>query len=285
MVKVLRWTGYVLGVLLLIVILAAAYVWIASSSKLNARVAPKAEKLVTPTAAELADGTRQLKVLGCVSCHGDGLRGHLMFDEPKVARVYAPNLTLIAAKATDQQLAQAIRQGIGADGHSLVVMPSPEYSRLTDGEVSALIAAIRVQPKGGQQTPPVQLGHLGRIGLVTGKLRVQSEAVAEYAQNFPADLGPEHAKGRHLALTTCSECHGPALKGGEPEPGAIAPDLSIAGSYDLPAFRKLMRTGVPASGKKLKLMDMVARDDFSHMTDQELAALHAYLVERARRAP
>ena len=59
----------------------------------------------------------------------------------------------------------------------------------------------------------------------------------------------------------------------------------MVGAYDLPAFSKLMRTGVPADGRKLKLMDEVARNDFSHLTDEELSALHAYLVERARRVP
>ena len=32
--------------------------------------------------------------------------------------LYAPNLTLVAAKATDEQLDQAIRQGIGHDGRA-----------------------------------------------------------------------------------------------------------------------------------------------------------------------
>jgi hypothetical protein len=32
-------------------------------------------------------------------------------DEPGIAKIYAPNLTQVAAKASDQQLAQAIRTG------------------------------------------------------------------------------------------------------------------------------------------------------------------------------
>jgi cytochrome c553 len=285
MAKLLRWTGAVLGVLILLLALAAAYVWIASTRQLGSTIEAKPEKLVVPTAAELADGPRQLKILGCVSCHGEGLRGRMMFEEPKVAQVYAPNLTLVAAQATDQQLAQAIRQGIGHDGHPLMVMPSAQYSRLTDGEVAALISAIRVQPKGGRQTPPIKLGPLGRIGLATGKFQTQPEKVSAYAQSLPADLGPRFARGRHLAVTACSECHGAALNGGEPQPDLKAPGLSMVGAYDLPAFARLLRTGVPSSGKKLTLMEEVAKADFSHLTDKEIAVLHAYLVERAQRAP
>jgi cytochrome c553 len=285
MAKLLRWTGAVLGVLILLLALAAAYVWIASTRQLGSTIEAKPEKLVVPTAAELADGPRQLKILGCVSCHGEGLRGRMMFEEPKVAQVYAPNLTLVAAQATDQQLAQAIRQGIGHDGHPLMVMPSAQYSRLTDGEVAALISAIRVQPRGGRQTPPIKLGPLGRIGLATGKFQTQPEKVSAYAQSLPADLGPRFARGRHLAVTACSECHGAALNGGEPQPDLKAPGLSMVGAYDLPAFVRLLRTGVPSSGKQLTLMEEVAKADFSHLTDKEIAVLHAYLVERAQRAP
>jgi cytochrome c553 len=285
MTKVLRWTGYVLGVVLLLALLAAAYMWIVSDRQLNAQVEAKPERLVVPTPAQLADGPRQLRILGCVSCHGEGLRGKLFFDEPNVAQVHAPNLTLIAAKATDQQLAQAIRQGVSHDGRALFIMPSAQYSRLTDGEVAALISAIRVQPKGGEPTPRIKLGPLGRVGVALGKFKTQPAAVADFAQNMPADLGPQFTRGRHMAMTNCSECHGSSFQGAEPKPGLKAPDLSIVGAYDLPAFTKLMRTGVPVGGRDLELMDDVAKGDFRHYTEEEIAALHAYLVERAKRAP
>ena len=283
--KVLRWTGYSLGALLLVLLLAAALLWYLSSAKLNARPVPAPERLAAPTPAELADGPRRLNVLGCISCHGDGLRGKTMFDEPMVARLHAPNLTLLAERASDEQLARAIRQGIGVDGRAMVVMPSAQLSRLSDGEVAALIAAIRALPVGGQQLGPIELGPLGRFGVLNGKVPLQPDLVAAYRQRLPADLGPEHAQGRHLAMIGCSECHGPTLGGGEPEPGLKAPDLTMVGAYDLAAFTKLMRTGLPPDGRKLKLMDQVSRKGMSHLTDAEISALHAYLVERANRAP
>ena len=285
MATALRWLGYFIAFLILLALLAAAWVWIASERAVGRGYEGVTERLATPTAAQLADGDRQLKVLGCYSCHGDGLRGQLMFAEPNVADVHAPNLTLVAAKASDQQLARAIRQGIGADGRALFVMPSAQYSRLDDGEVAALIAAIRALPAGGQQTPSIKLGPLGRVGVVTGKLPAQPQQVEHYRNNMPADLGPEFGAGRKLAMINCAECHGASFGGGEPKPGTKAPDLVVAGAYDLPEFRKLMRTGVPTGNRKLGLMAEVARDDFSHFTDSEIAAIHAYLKERASRAP
>ena len=281
----LRWVGYFAGFLLLLVVLAAAYVWIVSSNALTSRADAHTETLAAATPAQIADGTRQLSILGCVSCHGEGLRGKLFFDVPNVAKLYAPNLTLIAAQSDDQKLAESIRQGVGHDGRSLFVMPSAQYSRLTDAETTALVHAIRQQPRGGTQMPPISVGLLGRIGIATGKFKMQPDLVAEYAERMPADLGPQFASGRHLAMTNCAECHGSTLSGGEPKPELKAPDLSIVGAYDLPKFTRLMRTGVPASGKKLELMDEIARNDLSHYNDAEIAALYAYLHERAQKAP
>ena len=281
----LRWAGYLAGFFLILFLLAAAWVWFASSRALGAGLEGMPERLAAPTAAELADGPRQLKILGCISCHGDGLRGNLMFDEKHVATVHAPNLTLVAAKASDQQLARGLRQGIGVDGRPLVIMPSAQYARLDDGEVAALIAAIRALPAGGAETPPVRVGPLGRFGLAIGRLRTQPAEVERFKASMPADLGPQFAAGRKLAMVNCSECHGPAFGGGQEIEGQVPPALDLVGGYDLAQFTRLMREGASPARNDLGLMTEVARNDFRHFTDAEIGAIHAYLAERARRAP
>ena len=75
-----------------------------------------------------------------------------------------------------------------------------------------------------------------------------------------------------------------AVRGTDIEPGLHAPDLAIAAAYELEAFRPLLRTGAPLGGRQLRTMDQVARRDFSHLTDEEIAAIHACLVERTRHA-
>ena len=285
MAKVLRWAGYVFGVVLVILLLAAAYIWIASSRELNAHVEAKAERLEPMQQASAEEGSHLLLTRACAECHGFDLRGAKFLDIPSVATMYAPNLTLIAREASDQQLAQAIRQGISHDGRSLFVMPSESYQSFTDAETAALIKAIRAVPAGGEPTPGVHLGPLGRIGLVAGQFKTAPQLVEEYAASQAADLGPKFAAGRHIAVTVCSGCHGPTLSGKEAEPGTIAPDLTMAGGYDLPAFAKLMHTGLPPSGRELKMMTGVSRKAFAYFTDEEIAELHAYLVERAQRAP
>ena len=281
----LRWLGYALVVLLILILLAAAWIWFASSRELGRSYETKAERLVRPSAAQLADGPRLARVLSCFSCHGEGLRGDVFLDIPNVVKLWAPNLTEVAARSTDQQLAAAIRQGIGVDGRGLMAMPSPEYSRLTDAEVATLIAAIRAQPRGGERTPPVQARLFGRIALATGGFQTAPRLIEEFRARQPIDLGPEHSAGRHMAATICAECHGADLTGNGPGGGGGAPSLMIAGAYDLEQFRTLMRTGRAPHGRDLGLMAELARRDLSHLTDEEIAQLHAYLQARAERAP
>ena len=283
MARALRWFGYLVGVLLVLILLAAVWLWFASNRALNAAVTPRVEQLVQPTQVALADAERRARTLGCVSCHGEGLSGKAFLDDAKVARLHATNLTEVASRANDQQIARAIRQGIGSDGRSLLVMPSEAYQYLTDAETAALVAYIRRQPRTGEPSPPRRIGPLARLGLAMGSFRTTPVLAADYRQRIAPDLGPDTAAGRHLALTTCSGCHGGDLAGRRVSPEMTSPDLTIAGAYDLPAFTRLMRDGIAPGGKHLKTMRDVARNDSRFYTDAEIAALHAYLVARAQR--
>jgi mono/diheme cytochrome c family protein len=281
--KALRWAGIGLGALVALLVVAAIVIFIWSEMILRRGYTASAEALPAVAAAETTGAPRLARVLGCLSCHGEGLKGKLMFDAPGVAKVFAPNITEVAAKASDQQLAAAIRQGIGHDGRGLFIMPSPQYSRLTDRETASLVAWIRTLKRSEGQTKGLTTGPLGRIGLVMGWFTPAPDIVAEYRTQAPIGLGPGHEPARHLAAAACSECHGPALMGGMAGPGDKTPDLRVAAGYDAAQFRTLMRTGRPPTGRNLGLMTEVSRQDFSHLTDAEIDALHAYLVARAKR--
>lgn len=283
--KFLRWLGYAVAAAVLIALLFAAWVWFASGRVLGRVHQAAPERLAAPDAAQLADAGRQLRILGCANCHGARLEGALMFDAGPFAKVFAPNLTALAALASDQQLAAAIRQGIGHDGRALFVMPSEQYSRLSDQEMAALIAQIRRAPRSGGPVPAIEWGPLGRYALATGSLRPVLASLEDYRVRQPYDTGLGEAAGRRLAATTCAACHGPDLTGGEAVggEGAAPPDLAVAGAYDLAQFRTLMRTGRPPDGRDLGLMKEVAERNFSAFSDEELAQLHAYLRARAER--
>lgn len=284
--KVLRWLGYVLAAILVLALLFAAWVWFASARVLGRTYEAAPERLAAPSAAQLADAGRQLRILGCANCHGRGLEGGMVFDGQPFATVWAPNLTTLAPGVSDQQLAQAIRQGIGRDGRALFIMPSDMYSRLSDQEVTALIAAIRRAPRSGGPVAAIRWGPIGRFALATGKLRSVNATVEDFWVRQPCDTGPGEAAGRRLAATTCAGCHGPDLTGGAADGGGNPPpDLAVVGAYDIAQFRTLMRTGVPPGGRDLGLMKEVSERDFANYSDGEVGQLFAYLHARAERVP
>jgi mono/diheme cytochrome c family protein len=86
-------------------------------------------------------------------------------------------------------------------------------------------------------------------------------------------------RGRHLALTACSECHGIEFAG-FPEEGS--PPLLVAKAYSEAEFTRLMREGLTRTGAESAsgLMTEVARERFVHFTDEEIAALKAFLDQR-----
>jgi cytochrome c553 len=283
MKRVFRWIGYGVAALAALALAFAVWVGFASALALGRIHQAMPERLARPTAAQLADAERQARILGCLSCHGERLQGRMMFEAPNVVKVWAPNLTELAGRATDQQLAQAIRQGIGHDGRPLFVMPSPMYSHLADQEVAALIAYLRRLPRGRAQTPGIEWGPIGRFALATGQLPDAVGRVGQFRTRQPLDLGPDTAAGRRIALTACTECHGADLSGGQPTPDITAPDLAIAGAYDRDQFQRLLRTGRPPDGRDLGLMGEIARNDTRHLTDAEIDQLHDYLQARAQR--
>lgn len=284
--RLLRWLGRGLAGIALLLLLAATAIWLVSWREVTRTHVALAERLAAPNAAQLADAGRFAHTLGCVGCHGEGLTGAQFFDEPGVGTLWAPNLTEVATRASDRQLAAAIRQGIGADGRALWIMPSELFARLSDGEVAALIAFIRAQPRRGGRTPPIALGPKGRLGVALGRFTPALANIEEFRVRQPYDVGAPFAAGRRLATITCAECHGPALDGGEePIEGRMPPDLAIAAAYDPDGFRRLMRTGRSASGRDLGVMAWVARHRFAWFSDAEVSQLYAYLRARAERMP
>ena len=155
--------------------------------------------------------------VGC-GCHfnGDlgGLAGGNAF-EGDFGAVYPRNLTPDAATGigdmTDQQIADAIRFGKGADGRNLFIMP--RYSGMADQDVANLIAYLRSQEPVENDVPARELAFEPPAFEMT-------EAPPAVAPTEPAD------RGRYLAtLAMCTRCHTPANEDGTPNM-----DLFLAGA-------------------------------------------------------
>jgi len=234
---------------------------------------------VPADAAGIAAGKHVAQLAGCMHCHGEKLSGGLVDDIPHLARLVAPNISVVLPKYTDAQLATVLRKGVKPDGSSVLFMPSEMYRHLADEDLGRLIAYLRTVPvtsAGVQEKSEVRI--IGRTLLATGKFKPSALAIETLPPPANAfDAGDPVSLGRHLTMSYCSECHGQSLEGFEP---IHAPPLSIAKSYSVGDFSKLMHDGVPPGDRELKLMGPTARVRFSNFTPEEVAAVHAYLQSR-----
>jgi len=276
MKRLLRWTGIVLGGLVGLILIAYAVVYVLSERILNKLHPVPAVSLAVPTdEAAIVEGQRLVAVRGCHGCHGKNGAGAVMFDEPIIGRIVAPNLTASVRKYDDAQLAAIIRNGVRPDGRSMMVMPSEAFATMTDEDLSRTIAFLKSVPAMPGPSPSLSLGPLGRLGLVTGQFKPVAQLIADTVPP-PEAKTPEAAFGRYLARTVCAGCHGTSLRG-DSNPDFTSPDLRIVGAYSPEAFRELLRTGVPIGGRKLPVMGAVARENLSQLNDAEIAALYGYL--------
>jgi mono/diheme cytochrome c family protein len=218
--------------------------------------------------------------------------GQVLVDEPGF-RLVAPNITpdpdTGIGNWTDDELARAIREGIGRDGRALFpMMRYQSFRHMSDEDLAAVIVYLRSQP-------PVR-NNPGRTQLPFPVSRLINNAPqpvnGAVAAPDPAD---KVAYGKYLvtAVGDCDGCHTPRdshgqaiagmdLAGGNifPESGHpvasanITPDPSGISYYDESLFVQMMRTG-SVKGRKLNVM--MPTWAFSGLTDQDLKAIYAYL--------
>lgn len=229
----------------------------------------------------LAEGERLANVAGCLGCQGAKMNGKLFGEAPFVYRSVKANIPRLAADYSDEDLARAIRHGVRKDGRSVIGMPSPAFFDVRDEELAAIISFARTLPDRGAKLPKSETLILGRLELLRGLYPPEASTIDHQADRRNFDFVDKAQRGEYLAKIAFAECHGLDFAGDpySDEPGS-SPDLSIAAAYSPDQFARLLRTGEPAGGRDLRLMDDVARDRFVHFTDDEIAALQAFFMQR-----
>jgi cytochrome c553 len=277
MKRVLRWTGVALGTLAGLGIAAYVVAYVLSERVLQHVYEIPAIAISVPTdSPSIIEGRRLATIRGCVGgCHGKQAEGVVMFDEPMIGRVIAPNLTVAASKYSDAELAVIIRNGVRPTGRSMMVMPAESFALLTDKDMGRIIAFLKSLPPVDGPGPSVSLGPLGRIGVAVGQFKPVATLIAETVPP-PGATGDEAVYGRYLARTICAQCHGTSLEG-DSNPDFTSPSLRVVAAYSPEAFAQLMRTGVALGGRNLTTMSPWARQLLSHLTDSEIGALYIYL--------
>jgi mono/diheme cytochrome c family protein len=206
--------------------------------------------------------------------------------------VTAPNLTPDPETGvgtwTDDQLARAIREGIGHDGRTLFpIMPYQRYRDMSDEDLASIIVYLRSLPPIRNPLPPSKVPF--PLNRLINALPQPIEAPVT------PDLSTPEKRGHYITqLAVCGDCHTPMDDQGTPvpdmefaggnvmkygdAPGVAAANLtpSVNGIpyYTEDLFIETIRTGTVRSRQ---LNGFMPTRYFRNFTDQDLKDVFAYL--------
>jgi len=295
--KVFKWIGIVIGGLVgLIVVVVVGLLIYGQVSFKRTYHRPVQELAADTSPAGVARGEYLVRtVVGCDGCHSpDGAQGALIgmvrnINFGPVSGVFAtPNLTPDKDTGlgawTDGEIARAIREGLDKDGVELVIMPSSQFHRLSDADVSAIVGYLRSLAPVRNEIPPFQINAAGKAMSALGLLgQPELGEPITTPQTAPLPGSTDAARGEYLVtLGGCRFCHGENLAGGPvpfSAPGTPpAANLTPAGElvgWSETMFIETLRTGVTPSKHQLNAVMPWKR--LSKLTDEDLKAIWAYL--------
>lgn len=287
--KVLRVLGFLLAGLALVVVALAAYIYVASSMRLNRTYAVEVQPLAINTDVDTIERGKHLAtaITKCAECHGENLGGAVFLDIPP-GRIVASNITSgrngVAAQMTDEDWVRAIRYGIDTNGHALLVMPTEEFHVMDDADLAAVIAYMKSVPPVDSDLPPTEMRFLGRALMAFGQLNMLGTEHISLTPPPPAPpAGVTIEYGRYLAnIGGCVGCHGPGLSGGRVPgtPPELPPASNLTPSGQLQVwseedFFRAMREGMRPGD--IPIHPFMPWKATRLMTDDEIRATLAYL--------
>ena len=295
------------GVIAIVAVLAVA---ISLTIGWRPIIGPKARPLTNrtfdSTPQRLARGRYITTALsGCIFCHsphnwnapglpivaGAEFAGDIQPYTDLPGRIIAPNLTpdqeTGAGNWSDDQLARAIREGIGHDGRALFpMMPYARYRSMSDEDVASVVVYLRSLRAVRHELPKTEIIFPVKY-LIRGVPRPVTAPVPDESSSDPVKRGAQLVN-----LAGCDDCHTPSVKG-EPIRGLefagggllsgpwgtvastnITPDPSGIPYYDEALFLQTIRTGHVGARPLHALMPVMI---YKNLSDDDLKAIFAFL--------
>ncbi len=242
---------------------------------------------------------------GCLYCHSehdwskreepilDGREGvgqvlpYLDVPGRLVAGNLTPDPQTGAGNWSDDQLARAIREGIGHDGRALFpIMPYPRFRSMADEDLAAIAVYLRTLPPVHHELPATEI-------IFPLKYLIRNAPKPIEGPVASPDASDRAAWGKYLVtIAGCGDCHTPEDRGkriagmefgagfllkapwGEAASANLTPDASGITYYDETLFLQVMRTG---DVRARKLSPIMPFGFYRNMTADDLKAMFAYL--------
>jgi cytochrome c553 len=268
MKNILKWTGIVLGGLVVLSALAIGAMY-PSGMKKFARSYPniQVENVPIPTDSEAVTRGKHVSIIWtCTKCHGENLGGMLLANDPFLGTLPASNLTSgkggVANSYTDADWVRAIRHGVKRDGRIEIFMYD-YFSTMSDRDLGGLIAYLKQIPPVDSDYPALHIGPIVAAAPAVGLFTPAAETIDHNASRpVEAVPGATIEYGRYLSAI-CLECH----------------SLNLANkleNWTQEDFIRAVQTGVLPNGKQLGTT--MSSKTFHEMNDMELSALWLYFT-------
>jgi mono/diheme cytochrome c family protein len=282
--RLLKWLGFVVAALVLVVAGLVAYVYAASGRLMARTYTVEPPQVAIPSdPASIARGKYLAeKVAVCTECHGPDMGGKVVEDNVPFGHLVSANLTRgrggLPADYGDRDFVRALTHGVKRDGRSVIFMPTVDYV-FTPEDLGAIIAYVKSMPPVDRVPEPMSIGPQARALGLLADVPLASAAMIDHgkprlaARPDPADAV---AMGKYLVQSAgCYGCHGPQLTGGSgPPPGGANITPVGIGSWSEQDFLTALRTHRRPNGTTIE--DVMPRA-YGDMTDADLASIFAYL--------
>ena len=288
--KALKWVVFVIaGLLVALAALALAANWLAERKRMRVIELAVAPLPYVSDAAAIARGKYLYESRGCMECHGSDGAGRDVVNDPGGMYVHSPNISpgpgSVVNAYTEVDWVLAIRHGVSPQKHPLFLMPSKDYSRLTDADLAAIIAYARSLPAATGGGATVRLPFVVKALYAAGAVKDDAEQI-DHTLPPPAPV-PEAISVDHGAYVArmCTGCHGDGLSGGKipgsppdwPPAANLTPgtDSAMARYPSDAAFASMLRTGKRPDGTAVS--EVMPFTTLGKLNDTDVSAIYVYL--------
>lgn len=217
--KILKWLGFGLAGLVALALLAVGGLYLRARAELNHTYIFQTETVAVPADQASAQHGERLALVYCGACHGREMEGGVIFQDPVLGRLTAPGIAgglgIGGRSLEDAGLVRAIRYGVGADGKSLLVMPSEAFFYMNDQDLGDLIAYLKSVPPVETTLPATRFTPVGLALIGAGAFgELLSAEKIDPTASRPAAVEPgvTVAYGEYLTqIGECRVCHGENL--------------------------------------------------------------------------
>ncbi len=295
-----RWMKWTVAGVTLLVLLLAAGVTAGRQLAERRRMRQVSVSVLRPVAystdaAVLERGRYLFESRGCAECHGTTGAGREFANDGKGTRLAGPDITAVGATARYRPVDwdRTIRHGVKPGGQPVLVMPSVDYNRLTDDDLTALVSYVRSLPPAGGAAAVIELPLpawvLYGYGMIPDAAR-QIDHSLPPAQPVPAGVNASH--GAYVA-NMCVGCHGAHFSGGRipgappawPPAANLTPgeDGALARYRDAAQFTAMLRSGRRPDGTVVSRV--MPFESLGKLDDVDAQALYAFLQTLPARPP